>query len=433
VIGTGKTNTLVALLQSLVASNLRVHATAPTNVAVSELASRFLSASPHLRLADILLVGTKERLNVLDEENPLDMLLLDSRIERFENAEQNLHRYISSFTAFIRRIKPPKEQYDKEDTNLTVTDSNDGIGTAFLYVMNELLGVITFLHRELPVGVVQHLDEEDFKFVLETFQIFLQASDKQILEWLEGDKNNTFCNYSNRVDDAIDILRRITVRKELNTKIMFIKEAAIVFSTVNVSGRELFQYVHFDIVVVDEATQLVEAETAILLREQLKCMVLAGDDKQLPATVMSPACQKMGYGRSLFSRLLSLNYPYSLLNIQYRMHPSISRWPRAQFYSGEVLDGPNVTSTAYNKMWHEEFPPFVIYSVNFGLEESSAFGSKYNEAEAIVVRQLIGRIRANNLGTLSIGVISPYSEQVSILSHLITTNAEFSQYKSKYC
>ena len=47
--GTGKTNTLTALLRSLLECNLKVHATAPTNFAVHELARRFFESVFHVR------------------------------------------------------------------------------------------------------------------------------------------------------------------------------------------------------------------------------------------------------------------------------------------------------------------------------------------------------------------------------------------------
>jgi senataxin len=57
---------------------------------------------------------------------------------------------------------------------------------------------------------------------------------------------------------------------------------------------------------------------------------------QLPATVMSPLAARMGYDRSLFERLQLLGSPMLMLDVQYRMHPKISHFPREQFYNGKV-------------------------------------------------------------------------------------------------
>jgi len=150
------------------------------------------------------------------------------------------------------------------------------------------------------------------------------------------------------------LISQVKIDHRLPSEVDLIKQASIVFSTVNVSGRPIFNNVNFDVAIVDEATQLVQAEIAIVLRKSLCCLVLAGDDKQLPATVKSKNCCDMGYDMSCFSRLLELGYPFSLLGIQYRMHPEISRWPRVEFYEGLIEDGDNVRSEAYCKAWHDD-------------------------------------------------------------------------------
>ncbi len=55
----------------------------------------------------------------------------------------------------------------------------------------------------------------------------------------------------------------------------------------------------------DEAAQLVEAESAIVLQKcrHMRLWVLVGDHKQLPATVFSEQAQRAGYRRSSFERL----------------------------------------------------------------------------------------------------------------------------------
>ena len=53
----------------------------------------------------------------------------------------------------------------------------------------------------------------------------------------------------------------------------------------------------FNVAVIDEATQLVEASTAQVLSSHLKCLVLAGDNQQLPSTVISMLATKNMYGR----------------------------------------------------------------------------------------------------------------------------------------
>ena len=65
-------------------------------------------------------------------------------------------------------------------------------------------------------------------------------------------------------------------------------QARVVFTTVNGGGAGILAESEFDVAVIDEAAQLVEAETCIMLRAGIRrCAVLAGDHKQLPVRVCS--------------------------------------------------------------------------------------------------------------------------------------------------
>ncbi len=67
--------------------------------------------------------------------------------------------------------------------------------------------------------------------------------------------------------------------------------------------------------------------------------VLVGDPHQLP-----PRCDsvhvKDELGRSLLERLMAVaGLVVVTLDIQYRMHPAIAKWPFKEFYHGEVKNG----------------------------------------------------------------------------------------------
>jgi superfamily I DNA and/or RNA helicase len=147
--------------------------------------------------------------------------------------------------------------------------------------------------------------------------------------------------------------------------------------------------------------------------------VLAGDNKQLPATVNSALAELHGYGRSLFERLLLHDFPSSLLNTQYRMHPMISVWPNKRFYRGKIIDGENVRSSTYSKEWHSLLPPFSMYDVK-GTEELDLSKSYYNRLEVStvksVLRSLYGILKESvRRAPLKVGVISAYKAQATLM------------------
>ena len=68
-----------------------------------------------------------------------------------------------------------------------------------------------------------------------------------------------------------------------------LESANLVFSTVSAAAlRTMKLGAPFSCAIVDEAAQLVESESTIVMQmKRVKQLVLVGDQKQLPATVMS--------------------------------------------------------------------------------------------------------------------------------------------------
>ena len=54
-------------------------------------------------------------------------------------------------------------------------------------------------------------------------------------------------------------------------------------------------------------------------------VILVGDPKQLPPTLLSRSASTARLSQSLFSRLQLSGVPVHMLSTQYRMHPTISR------------------------------------------------------------------------------------------------------------
>ena len=89
-----------------------------------------------------------------------------------------------------------------------------------------------------------------------------------------------------------------------------------------------------------------------------------------------------------------LKFEKHLLNIQYRMNPSISLFPNAQFYERKILDGSNVLSPSYNKDYTcLPFGSYTFINVTDGREDKEGAGnSRRNMVEVAVVVHLIQTI-----------------------------------------
>ncbi|KAK1374132.1 tRNA-splicing endonuclease positive effector (SEN1) [Heracleum sosnowskyi] len=199
-------------------------------------------------------------------------------------------------------------------------------------------------------------------------------------------------------------------------------EAAIVFSTLSFSGSSLFSKLNhtFDVVIIDEAAQAIEAATLVPLANGCKQVFLVGDPLQLPATVISPVADKFNYGMSLFKRFQEAGYPVQMLKTQYRMHPEIRSFPSKEFYKEALEDGPSV-GIETTRAWHRYscFGPFCFFDLHEGKESgTSSSGSRENVDEAefvlLMCRKLLARF-AELKSSSQIGIISPYRSQVRLL------------------
>ncbi|XP_047335728.1 uncharacterized protein LOC124939285 [Impatiens glandulifera] len=196
------------------------------------------------------------------------------------------------------------------------------------------------------------------------------------------------------------------------------ENAVLIFCTASSScNLETDVTMPLELLVVDEAAQLKECESTIPLQLfGLKHAILIGDEKQLPAMVQSEISNEAKMGRSLFERMVILGMPKHLLNIQYRMHQSISLFPNKQFYQGMILNGPNVIKRQYEKHFLDG-PMFGSYSfidICDGREDFGGHSSK-NMVEVAVVAHIVERLYKTSVASkrkISIGCIAPYKAQV---------------------
>ena len=178
----------------------------------------------------------------------------------------------------------------------------------------------------------------------------------------------------------------------------------------------------FDVIIVDEASQVVEVSSLIPLLYAAGKHIFIGDPKQLPPTILS---NNRSFERTLYDRLLVAR-PSKLLRAQYRMPERISDLSSALFYGGEIAtvgkDGsmPPGVREAFRHLDLRLFFPFCFIDV--GGREEAHESSFCNRAEVDAVRKILSpaffdHFLANRLyETTSIGVITPYRRQANLIS-----------------
>lgn len=181
----------------------------------------------------------------------------------------------------------------------------------------------------------------------------------------------------------------------------------------------------FTCCIVDEATQSQEVETLIPLMLGVKTLVLVGDARQLPATVLSKVAKDNGLGKSLFARLQtcfedSVQNPVQFLDVQYRMHPEICLWPNRFFYSGRLHSAPSLAQQRVCPLL-----PYCILSLEY---KQNVCGELSNAGEAELVSQLtLGLLEKLGNQQLSIGIITPYHKQRAMIVSILHASSCFSQ------
>ncbi|KAH9566591.1 hypothetical protein CY35_04G135600 [Sphagnum magellanicum] len=203
--------------------------------------------------------------------------------------------------------------------------------------------------------------------------------------------------------------------------------ASIVCATLSGCGQSIFDELSrpFDVVIIDEAVQAVEAEVLIALKRVKGRCVLVGDPCQLPATVFQrPAT---AFLRSLFERLQEAGVPVHFLRTQYRMHPEISQYPSQRFYNAALKN--SLQTRKLQSIFNEEekvvingstlnLGHYCFVDVGWGIEQEEAVGhSRSNYEEAQVVCSVIeGVTKALKVGCKpNMGVITPYIAQRGLI------------------
>ncbi|PGH08846.1 hypothetical protein AJ79_05850 [Helicocarpus griseus UAMH5409] len=250
-----------------------------------------------------------------------------------------------------------------------------------------------------------------------------------------------------------------------------VTESKVVLATLHGAGGHQLKNQKFDVVIIDEASQALEAQCWVPLLSASKA-ILAGDHLQLPPTVKSVNSkpsekpkgeakavqdrdkdgdvgqQKMAKGvtleTTLFDRLLSLHGPSikRMLTTQYRMHEKIMQFPSQELYESKLVTAEAVKLRLLKDLPYEveetddTREPIVFYDTQGGdfperteepvmptkqkQKQTSMFAeSKSNDMEAAVVARHVEGLIANGVRPEDIAVVTPYNAQLALLSHLL--------------
>lgn len=240
---------------------------------------------------------------------------------------------------------------------------------------------------------------------------------RQAIRNLQQSKNN-----GNRKEIRAKIanLRDRDTNLELTIRHDLFDQCRIVACTLTGAAHRLLEGIRFQSLFIDEAAQALEASCWIAIQKADR-VIFAGDHCQLPPTIKCVEAANKGLAETLMEQV-SMNKPecVSFLNLQYRMHETIVKFPSEWFYGGEL----KTSSTVKHRNILEFDAPLVwLDTQGLGFEEeiTNDQSGRYNEGEAdFIVEQLekyiekLGTQRVKN-ERIDFGLISPYKSQVQRL------------------
>lgn len=280
-------------------------------------------------------------------------------------------------------------------------------------------------------------------------------------------------------------LRKEFREREAKCVDSLVRGSQVVLATLHGAGGYQLRNSRFDVVIIDEASQALEAQCWVPLLKAEK-VVLAGDHLQLPPTIKSVdalrkqqekngkkekkgkkeqkdsesgeskeenSTQSKGQGAeadnfgpttletTLFDRLLFLYGPSikRMLTTQYRMHEKIMTFPSDALYEGKLIAGEAVRARLLKDLPYDitdtddTHEPLVFYDTQGGdfaergddetdLKTGLLAESKSNEMEACIVeRHVEDLISTGGVDARDIAVITPYNAQLALLSRALKT------------
>ena len=203
-----------------------------------------------------------------------------------------------------------------------------------------------------------------------------------------------------------------------------LRRAEVICATCAGAGSDILERFSFDACLIDEATQATEPATIVPLTKGCRQVVLIGDQKQLPPTIISREADAAGLGTSLFERMLARGIRAFMLKVQYRMHPAIASFPSKAFYKGELLSGtpPSARRAPMGFDWPVPAVPLAFVDVPEGVERSDG-SSQTNPAEAQKIVNVVKKLVAgHDVLPCDIGIVTPYAAQVRAIKRLLNGN-----------
>jgi predicted DNA helicase len=269
-------------------------------------------------------------------------------------------------------------------------------------------------------GQIQsHANYKDIKSLRKTAEEYFKMAGKYKRTFGKEDAKQRALFYT----EARNCIKESRLLEDYIVNSLF-ENAQVISCTPVASSNKALANKQFSTLFFDEASQALEAISWIPL---LKCkrVIFSGDHFQLPPVVKSSKAKQEGLAETMLDRCIKHPDISTLLTRQYRMHQHIMQFSNHYFYNNELEADATVKETVLSL--HEECdilnsPVELLDTAGCSFDElqnpETLSLSNVGEAnlvfkhmELLLQQYQFGREQQN----ISIGIISPYKEQIELL------------------
>ncbi|NXP31996.1 ZNFX1 protein, partial [Leiothrix lutea] len=206
--------------------------------------------------------------------------------------------------------------------------------------------------------------------------------------------------------------------QKLEQDLCILNNASIVGMTTTGAAkyRRILQYIEPQIVIVEEAAEVLEAHTITTLSKNCQHLILIGDHQQLqPSANVYDLAKNFNLEVSLFERLIKVDFPFVCLKYQHRMRPEIAQLISPHIYQKlenhpSVLKYENIKGVSTNVFFVEHEVPE---------QEIQEGRSHQNPHEAHFVVELCKYFLCQGYEPSQITILTTYTGQFFCLRRLM--------------
>ncbi|KAI8713538.1 hypothetical protein NCS52_01298500 [Fusarium sp. LHS14.1] len=241
------------------------------------------------------------------------------------------------------------------------------------------------------------------------------------------EQTDTFVELSKRYQEIETEIK--SIRNESARRVLKDKRIIACTTTAAAMQQSIIETANPDVILVEEAGEILEAHVITALSPSVKQIILIGDHKQLRPKVSDYKLTKEkgeGYDLnvSLFERLVCQGHHFTTLQEQHRSHPDISFYPRMLAYP-ELKDMPSTHDRApirglKNRVTfvHHQNPEDSMADVA-ERRDPTAKASKRNQFEAEMVLKMVKFLGQQGYKTENMVVLTPYLGQLFLLKGIL--------------